>query len=306
MSTPPVVPERAVPWFQPKSGKQYAVFMAILVSLLVGTIGLAVWFKSRVPSIPPVIQRSRNLFDEHKYDEAIALLQPVIAEIEKAGGPEDTRLVKHFDLLAQIYEAMGRHADAEPLWRRSLLMRSKGLGADHQEVIGSGDKLAMCLIAQKKFADAEPLLRKSLLHREKAFGVDDDRTMLSLNRLAELYVLQQKFADAESYAQRAVTLGRNKIGLQPTGFADSQRWLGAALAGLGKPEEAAPLYANALSMKVRLLPEAAHIPPKANQISHADFADLCKEAAAVYRKAGKEKDAKELEEKAELILHPKQ
>ena len=51
---------------------------------------------------------------------------------------------------------------------------------------------------------------------------------------------------------------------------------------------------------------AAHIPPKPGQIAHADFADLCKEAAAVYRKAGKEKDAKELEEKAELILHPKQ
>lgn len=304
MTTPP--PDRQVPWFQPKSGKQYAVFMGILGSLLVGTIAFTIWFKSRVPAVPPVIQKARNLLDERKFDEAIGVLLPVIQEIEKSGGPEDTRLVKHFDLLAQVYEATNKHADAEPYWRRSLYMRSKGLGPEHPEVIGSGDKLAMCLIAEKKFADAEPLLKKSLAHREKAFGVDDDRTMLSLNRLSELYVLQQKFDEAAPFAQRAVTLGRSKIGLQPQGFGDSQRWLGAVLAGQGKAEDAAPLYANALSLKVRTLPDAPHIPPKAGQMSFVDFAALCKEAAAVYRKAGKEKDAKELEAKAESILKPKE
>lgn len=304
MTTTPPIPERQVPWFQPKSGRQYAVFMAILVALMIGSIVFTL--KARTPSIPPVIQKARNLLDERKFDEAAALLLPVIQEIEKTGGLEDTRLVKHFDLLAQVYEATNKYADAEPLWRRSLLIRSKNLGPEHPEVIGSGDKVAMCLIAEKKFADAEPLLKKSLAHREKAFGDDDDRIMPSLNRLSELYVAQQKFAEAEPYAQRAVTIGRSKIGLQPPAFADSQRWLGAVLAGLGKPEDAAVLYANAISLKVRTLPDAPHIPPKAGQMSHVDFADLCKEAAAVYRKAGKEKDAKELEAKAEAILKPKQ
>lgn len=306
MTSIPPVPERAVPWFQPKSGKQYAVFMSILVSLLVGTIAFTFWFKSRVPSVPPVIQKARNLLDERKFDEAAAVLLAVIQEIEKSGGVEDTRLVKHFDLLAQVYEATNKWADAEPYWRRSMMIRSQNLGADHQEVIGSGDKLAMCLIQEKRFADAEPLLKKSLAHREKAFGADDDRIMPSLNRLSELYVAQQKFAEAEPGAQRAVTIGSRKIGLQPAAFADSQRWLGAVLAGLGKFEDAAPLYASAIARKVQQLPDAPHIPPKPGQISHVDFAELCKEAAAVYRKAGKEKDAKDLEAKAEAILKPKE
>ncbi|MBV8880501.1 MAG: tetratricopeptide repeat protein [Planctomycetaceae bacterium] len=298
--------ERSVPWFQPKSTKQYVTYMAVLAGLMVASVGVMIYMGTRAPSVPPVIQKSRNLFEERKYDEAAALLVPVIAEIEKTRGPEDSSLVKHADLLAQIYEAQGRHADAEPLWRRSLLIRSKHLGSDHPEVIGSGDKLAMSLLAQKKYADAEALLLKSLAHREKAFGADDSRIMPSLNRLAELYVAQGKFAEAETHAKRAVQLGRATIGLQPPSFGDSQRWLGAALAGLGKPEDAVPLYANALAAKAKQLPEAAHIPPKPGQIAHADFADLCREAAAVYRKAGKEKDAKELEAKAQLILKPKE
>ncbi|HZE96113.1 MAG TPA: tetratricopeptide repeat protein [Planctomycetota bacterium] len=298
--TPPV------PWFQPRSKKQYAAYMAVLVALMVGCILGAVWFKTRVASVPPVIQKSRNLLEERKYDEAVALLLPVIAEIEKSGGAEDPRLVKHFDLLAQIYEATGKPGDAEPLWRRSWQMRSKALGSDHPESIGSADKLAMSLIAQKKFPEAEPLLKKSLAHREAAFSPDDDRIMPSLNRLAELYVSAGRFADAEAVARRGVAIARSKIGLQPVALAESRRWLGAALAGQGKFDEAVPFYAGALEMKARQLPEAAHIPPKPGQIAHADFAALCRETAGVNRKAGREKEAKELEEKAELILHPKQ
>jgi len=266
----------------------------------------AFWFASRVNPIAPVIQKSRNLMDERRYDEAVGLLLPVVQEIEKTRGPEDTALVKHFDLLAEIYTRMGKEAEAGELWKRSYEIRKKHLGPDHPESIGSGDKMAQSLITQKKFAEAEPLLKKSLAHREAYFGAEDPGIMLSLNRLAELYLAQGKFAEAEPYARRSVTIGRLKIGLQPASFGDSQHCLGAALAGLGKAEEAVPLYAGALGFKSRLLPEAAHIPPKPGQIAHADFANLCKEAAAVYRKAGKEKEALELESKAERILKPKE
>src|SRR5262249_30614564 len=158
----------------------------------------------------------------------------------------------------------------EPLWRRSWQMRVKHLGPDHPESIGSADKLAMALVAQKKFPEAEPLLKKSLAHREVAFGVDDDRIMPSLNRLAELYVASGRFADAETVPGRAGTPAGSRMGLHPPPYGDSQRWLGAALAGLGKFDEAVVLYASALPLKERQLPPAPHIPPKQGQISHGD------------------------------------
>lgn len=295
----------AVPWFQPTSTKQYLRYMTVLVAVMILCIAGAVWFRGRVSSIPPVIQKSRNLIEERQYDAAAALLLPVIQEIEKSRGPEDTALVKHFDLLAEIYTATKKEAEAGELWRRSYEIRRKHLGPDHPESIASGDKLAMSLIAQKKYAEAETILRKALAHREAYFGAEDPGVMPSLNRMAELYLAQEKFAEAEPFARRSVTIGRLKVGLQPPSLGEAQYRLGAALAGLGKFEDAVPLYANALKFKSSQLPAAAHIPPKPGQVAHADFADLCKEAAAVYRKAGKEKDAKELEEKAELILHPK-
>ena len=295
------------PWFQPKTKKQYLTMMAVLVgSIALVWISAISWVNRKSASLPPkVIQKATNLFEERKYDDAVALLLPVIQEIEKTRGPEDTYLVKHFDLLATIYGAMKKDANAEPLWRRSYEIRRKNLGPDHTEAIGSGDKLALSLTAQGKYAEAEPLLRKALAHREAYHGADDQNVMPSLNRLAELFLAQKKFAEAESFASRAVKIGRLKMGLMPPAQPDSLRDLGAALAGLEKHADAAPLYDAAIKHKERQLPEAPHIPPKPGQISHGDFADLCKEYAAVLRKAGKEKQAKEMEARAEASLKPK-
>src|SRR6185503_13419148 len=134
---------------------------------------------------------------------------------------------------------------------------------------------------------------------------DHEGILRSLNYMAELHLAQKQYAEAQAVAERAVKIGRSKIGLMPAAYPDAQHHLGEALAGLGKYDDAIPLYDATLKAKVKQLPEAAHIPPKAGQISHGDFADLCKEYAAVLRKAGKEKDAKEMEDKAALILNPK-
>jgi tetratricopeptide (TPR) repeat protein len=307
MTTPPP-PPAAAPWFQPKSKKQLFIIVGVLIAVLAG---VWIWGLSRIRQItagmpPPVIQKARNLFEDKKHDEAIALLTDAVGQIEKARGPEDTYLVKHFDLLATIYGETDRQAQAEPYWRRALEIRRKNLGVDHPESIGTGDKLGLCLIAQGKFADAGPLLRKSLAHRESYYGADDPGIMPSLNHLAELFLAQRKYAEAEPFARRAVKIGRAKTGLMPPSYADSLHHLGSVCAGQAKWEDAVPLFDQAVKLKVRQLPDAPHIPPKPGQIHHGEFADLCKEYAVVLRKTGKEKEAKEIEAKAEAVLRPKE
>jgi len=296
------------PWFQPKSKGQLFAVVGVLLAVIVGAwiYGLAYIRRIAAAAPPPVIQKSRNLLEERKYDEAVGLLLPVIQDIERTRGPEDTSLVKHCDLLAAVYEAMKKYPEAEPMWRKSYDIRRKNLGADHPESMGSGDKLAMCLIEQGKFPEAETLLKKSLGHREAYFGADHEGIILQLSHLAELYLAQKKYAEAEAYAGRAVKIGRNKIGLMPPSMPEAQHRLGAALAGLEKYDDAILNYDAALKFKVRLLPEAPHIPPKPGQISHGDFSDLCKEFCVVLRKAGKEKAAKEIEAKVEEVSKPKE
>ena len=65
---------------------------------------------------------------------------------------------------------MGRYAEAEPLYRRSLEIREKQLGPDHPDVATSLNNLADLYRAMGRYAEAEPLYRRSLEVREKQLG----------------------------------------------------------------------------------------------------------------------------------------
>src|SRR4051794_13044829 len=67
---------------------------------------------------------------------------------------------------------MGRFADAEPLYRRSLAIREKALALDHTDVATSLNGLALLYDTLRRYADAEPLYRRSLAIYEKALGPD--------------------------------------------------------------------------------------------------------------------------------------
>ena len=67
---------------------------------------------------------------------------------------------------------MGRYAEAEPLYRRSLAIWEKQLGRDHPDVATSLNNLADLYQAMGRYAEAEPLYRRSLAIREKQLGRD--------------------------------------------------------------------------------------------------------------------------------------
>ena len=61
-----------------------------------------------------------------------------------------------------LYQAMGQHAKAEPLYQRSLEIREAKLGKDHPDVADSLNNLAWLYQAMGQHAKAEPLYQRSL------------------------------------------------------------------------------------------------------------------------------------------------
>ena len=61
--------------------------------------------------------------------------------------------------LASLYQAQGRSADAEPLFKRALAITEKSLGPDHPDVATFLNNLAGLYGAQGRWADGLPLAR---------------------------------------------------------------------------------------------------------------------------------------------------
>eukprot|EP00966_Prymnesium_polylepis_P140123 3236817-Prymnesium_polylepis.1 len=74
---------------------------------------------------------------------------------------------------------MGRHADAEPLYRRALEGKEAALGPAHPSTLGSVNTLGSLYSAMGRHADAEPLYRCALEGREAALGPAHPSTLMS-------------------------------------------------------------------------------------------------------------------------------
>lgn len=75
-------------------------------------------------------QRGEGLYQAGRYAEALPLAQKVLEMREKAFGPIHPDVAASLHNLALLYQAMGDHARAESLFRRSVEINEKIFGAE--------------------------------------------------------------------------------------------------------------------------------------------------------------------------------
>ena len=76
---------------------------------------------------------------------------------EKALGPEHPHVAASLNNLAALYQAQGRYAEAEPLYRRSLEIGEKALGPEHPNVAQSLENYAALLRETGRTAEADKM-----------------------------------------------------------------------------------------------------------------------------------------------------
>ncbi|MGA8615192.1 MAG: CHAT domain-containing tetratricopeptide repeat protein, partial [Xanthobacteraceae bacterium] len=114
--------------------------------------------------------------------------------------------------LAMLYDKQGRHAEAEPLYKRSLAIREKAFGPDDFYVAESLNYLALLYDHQSRYAEAEPLYKRSVAIYEKTLGPDHRAVAMTLNNLAMHYDHQSRYAEAEPLYKRALAIREKVLG----------------------------------------------------------------------------------------------
>ena len=62
--------------------------------------------------------RKLQLYNQGRFSEALPLAQRALGMREKALGPDHPEVATGLNNLALLYQAQGRYADAEPLYKR--------------------------------------------------------------------------------------------------------------------------------------------------------------------------------------------
>jgi tetratricopeptide (TPR) repeat protein len=129
-------------------------------------------------------------------EEAVEQTKAALKEAEDFG-EQDPRLATTLNNLATLYESLGRHGKAEPLYKRSLAIAEKALRPEHPDLAAILNNLAELYQAQGRIGEAEPLFKRALAIWAQALRPEHPYVDIALNNLAALYRAQGRNEDAE-------------------------------------------------------------------------------------------------------------
>jgi CHAT domain-containing protein/tetratricopeptide (TPR) repeat protein len=112
----------------------------------------------------------------------------------------------------RLYQAMGDHAAALPLFRQALQVYRAALGEDHPHFASSLNNLALPYEAMGDHAAALPLFRQALQVYRAALGEDHPHFASSLNNLGGLYAAMGRPLEALPLMEQAAAVQDRMLG----------------------------------------------------------------------------------------------
>ena len=121
-----------------------------------------------------------------------ALAEPLILrllDIKRSKGEDHPEFATVLASLAGVRQALGRHEDAEQLWRRVIAIREQTLAPNHFTLATAFEHLGEVCAARGKFAEALKVSQRALAIREATLGRDHASLRSSRERIADLEML---------------------------------------------------------------------------------------------------------------------
>ena len=212
--------------------------------------------------------------------QAIAVGEPLAADLERALGPSHPDTLNSQNSLAAAYQAAGRPAEAIPLFEQILVVRERLLGPNHPDTLTSQNNLATAYQDAGRPAEARLLFEMTLAVRERLLGADHPSTLNSRGNLAAAYRAEGRAAEAIPLLERTLAGRERVLGADNPDTVTSRNNLAAAYREAGRVAEAIPLVERTLAIRERRY--GADHPSTLNSRNNL---------AAAYREAGRPAEA---------------
>ena len=143
-------------------------------------------------------------FEAHtsgRIPEAEVQFKAALEEAEKFG-EEDQRLALTLNNLAAMYHEQGKYTLAEPLYKRSLDIKTKLLGDCHADIALNHHNLAVLYSARRMYPVAEKHYKLALEMTEKLHGSHHRELLSTLSYFAQLMKVQNRLVDRQLIESR--------------------------------------------------------------------------------------------------------
>ena len=177
--------------------------------------------------------------------QAIAVGEPLTADLEQLLGPGHPDTLNARNSLAAAYLTANRIADAIPLSEQTLAVLVSQLGPGHPDTLTSQNNLASAYQDAGRLAEAIELYERNLAERKRLLGDDHPGTLTSQGNLAGAYLAAGRTAEAIPLLEQTLASRERILGPDHSDTQTSRRNLARAYQDAGRAAEAAPLLDQA-------------------------------------------------------------
>ena len=212
--------------------------------------------------------------------QAIAVGEPLTADLERVLGPEHPDTLNARNSLAAAYQEAGRPAEAIPLFERTLVGLERLQGPEHPDTLTTQNNLAAAYQDAGRAGEARLLFELTLAARERLLGPNHPSTLNSRGNLAAAYRDTGRAAEAIRLFEQTLQGRESVLGASHPDTLSSRVNLAAAYREAGRVAEAIPLAEQILAARERQLGG-----------SHPSTLNARNNLAAAYREAGRVAEA---------------
>ncbi|HEY6292812.1 MAG TPA: tetratricopeptide repeat protein [Terriglobia bacterium] len=204
------------------------------------------------PAEPETAEEALQGIDDGGLEKA---LRSWLAAREAEVGEIHPGLLLKLNQLALVCSLEGRHAEAEQVYRRILVIKTRTFGAEHSSVVPTLERLAETSSEQGRHTEAALCWKRILALDEARFGPEHPAVAVDLNHLAEVVQAQGRLDEAERLHQRALGIWEEGGGPEHPEVGRTLERLALVERQLGDRGEAASLLRRALAIEEKALGE---------------------------------------------------
>ncbi len=233
-------------------------------------------------------QEGIDYYQKSDYKNAEKKLLEALEEAGKYMGKEE-RMYIALTNLAGVYKMQAKFTNAEPLYKRAMLIRQRDLGNEDSRVADAMDNLSDIYMRREKFQEAEELYKKSLAIRQHVMPEGHADIGKNMVNLAEALQELKKYDESAQYFRKGLPILEKQLGPKSLILAKGLNNYGTLYKKQNKFEQAEPLYRRSLAIYEGKSPNQPNIAMVANNL------------AEIYQKQGQFKDAEEYFKRSLLI-----
>ena len=198
---------------------------------------------------------------------------------------QDSRLAVTLYKLGNVYSHLGRPAEAERFYQRSLSAWENSVGATHVSLVQPLSSLAALYLENGQYGKADRFHQRCLnIYRENRGSTDaDPDSARLLHNLAALYHCRQRYKEAEALYRHVMAELEKSFGAEDWEVALVMNNLALLCQKTGRPSEAISYLERALLIWVKVLGR-----------DHPTVAQALCNLAALYQLQGRRNEAESL------------